>query len=194
MKDSNFLARYNGRQFWQPMSNPSEVAGKPPSIIVGGEGVKIRDLQGRELIDAVGGLWNVNLGYSCSPIKEAITKQLENLPYYSAFRGSTNDKVIELAFELMEFFSQEGMARAFFTSGGSDSVETGLKLARQYHKLRGEPARTKFHQHERRIPRHAFRRCERQRQRQISRGLRTAPSGLLPHPHSQPLQECVRRG
>lgn len=144
MKDSNFLARYNGRQFWQPMSNPSEVAGKPPSIIVGGEGVKIRDLQGRELIDAVGGLWNVNLGYSCSPIKEAITKQLENLPYYSAFRGSTNDKVIELAFELMEFFSQEGMARAFFTSGGSDSVETGLKLARQYHKLRGEPARTKF--------------------------------------------------
>lgn len=144
MKDSNFLIQNNGRHFWQPMSTPSEVLRKPPPIIVGGEGVRIRDLEGRELIDAVGGLWNVNLGYSCDPIKEAIAKQLEDLPYYSAFRGSTNDKVIELSFELMEFFSEEGMARVFFTSGGSDSVETGLKLARQYHKQRGEPTRTKF--------------------------------------------------
>lgn len=144
MKDSNFLIQNNGRHFWQPMSSPSEVLRKPPPIIVSGDGVRIRDLEGREVIDAVGGLWNVNLGYSCDPIKEAIAKQLEDLPYYSAFRGSTNDKVIELSFELMEFFSEEGMARVFFTSGGSDSVETGLKLARQYHKQRGEPSRTKF--------------------------------------------------
>lgn len=144
MKDSNFLIHNNGRFFWQPMGSPSEATDNPSPIIVGGAGVRIRDLQGREVIDAVGGLWNVNLGYSCTPIKEAIARQLDELPYYSAFRGSTNDKAIELSYEVVEFFAADGMARAFFTSGGSDSVETSLKLARQYHRAKGEPARTKF--------------------------------------------------
>lgn len=144
MKDSNFLIHNNGRFFWQPMGYPSEAADSPSPIIVGGSGVRIRDLQGREVIDAVGGLWNVNLGYSCTPIKEAIARQLDELPYYSAFRGSTNDKAIELSYDVVEFFASDGMARAFFTSGGSDSVETSLKLARQYHRAKGEPTRTKF--------------------------------------------------
>ena len=66
------------------------------------------------------------------------------MPYYSTFRGSSNDAAIELAYELNAFFAPDGMTRAFFTSGGSDSVETALRLARQYHKLKGEPGRTKF--------------------------------------------------
>jgi adenosylmethionine-8-amino-7-oxononanoate aminotransferase len=96
------------------------------------------------VVDAVGGLWNVNLGYSCKPVKDAITAQLDALPYYSTFRGSTNDAVIELSYELSNFFKPDGLTRAFFTSGGSDSVETALRLARQYHKLRGEEGRTKY--------------------------------------------------
>jgi len=95
-------------------------------------------------VDGVGGLWNVNLGYSCQPVKDAIASQLEALPYYSIFRGTSNDKVIELAEELRAFFEPDGLTRAFYTSGGSDSVETALRLARQYHKIKGEPARTKF--------------------------------------------------
>ena len=86
----------------------------------------------------------MNLGFSCQPVKEAIAAQLDVLPYYSTFRGTTNDQVIQLAEELREFFAPDGLNRAFFTSGGSDSVETALRLARQYHKIRGEAARTKF--------------------------------------------------
>jgi adenosylmethionine-8-amino-7-oxononanoate aminotransferase len=89
-------------------------------------------------------LWNVNLGYSCQPVKEAIAAQLDALPYYSIFRGTSNDKVIELAEELRAFFEPDGLTRAFYTSGGSDSVETALRLSRQYHKIRGEAGRTKF--------------------------------------------------
>ena len=144
MKDSNFLRAHNAKHLWHPMAHPAEMQANPPAIITGGEGCVIEDINGAQLIDAVGGLWNVNLGYSCEPIKQAITDQLNNLPYYSIFRGTTNDKIIELSEVLRDFFAPEGMVRSFFTSGGSDSVEIALRLARQYHKLRGEPGRTKY--------------------------------------------------
>lgn len=144
MKDSNFLKEKNARQFWHPMAHPADSIENPPTILTGGEGVYITDVDGHRTIDAVGGLWNVNLGYSCDPIKAAITAQLDALPYYSTFRGTTNDKAIELADLLADFFSPDGMTRSFFTSGGSDSIEVALKFARQYHRIRGEGTRTKF--------------------------------------------------
>lgn len=144
MKDSNFLKENNGRQFWHPMTSPQDSIDNPPKIITEAAGVRLQDIDGHEVIDAVGGLWNVNLGYSCQPVKDAIAAQLDRLPYYSTFRGSSNDAAIELAYELNAFFEPDGMTRAFFTSGGSDSVETALRLARQYHKLKGAPGRTKF--------------------------------------------------
>ncbi len=144
MKDSNFLKENNARHLWHPMAHPAEMQAKPPAIITGGEGCSIVDVDGNELIDGVGGLWNVNLGYSCNPVKQAIADQLNQLPYYSTFRGTTNDKVIELSYMLQEFFAPEEMKRCFFTSGGSDSVEIALRLARQFHKLNGEPGRVKF--------------------------------------------------
>ncbi len=144
MKDDNFLRENNARHMWHPMSHQGQQQANPPAIITGASGVRITDIDGHEMVDAVGGLWNVNLGYSCDPIKEAITKQMEQLPYYSSFSGTSNDAAIELSWMLREFFEPEGMGRAFFTSGGSDSVETALRLARQYHKIRGDQTRTKF--------------------------------------------------
>ncbi len=144
MKDSNFLKENNARHLWHPMAHPADSLKNPPKIITGASGVRIRDVDGHEVIDAVGGLWNVNLGFSCAPVKAAIAAQLEQLPYYSTFRGTSNDAVIELSYELAEFFAPDGLTRAFFTSGGSDSVETALRLARQYHKVRGEEGRIKF--------------------------------------------------
>ncbi len=144
MKDSNFLKENNARYFWHPMAHPADSQKNPPTILNGGEGVSIVDVDGHKALDAVGGLWNVNLGYSCEPVKQAIADQLNALPYYSTFRGTSNDKAIELSYELAQFFEPDGLTRAFFTSGGSDSVEIALKMARQYHKVRGEAGRTKF--------------------------------------------------
>lgn len=144
MKGTNFLKENNARFLWHPMTSPEDSESIPPKIITEADGVKIQDIDGRQVVDAVGGLWNVNLGYSCQPVKDAITAQLAKMPYYSTFRGTTNDAAIELSYELADFFEPDGLSRAFFTSGGSDSVETALRLARQYHKLRGEPGRTKF--------------------------------------------------
>ncbi|MEL7462804.1 MAG: aspartate aminotransferase family protein [Pseudomonadota bacterium] len=144
MKDSNFLKENNARHLWHPMAHPADMRAHPPTIVTKAEGVRITDVDGHETIDAVGGLWNVNLGFSCQPIKDAIAAQLDVMPYYSTFRGTTNDAVIELSWMLSEFFAPDGLTRAFFTSGGSDSVEVALRLARQYHKVRGENGRTKF--------------------------------------------------
>ncbi|MDP3196967.1 aminotransferase class III-fold pyridoxal phosphate-dependent enzyme [Tabrizicola sp.] len=144
MKDSNFLKENNARRLWHPMSHPAESLANPPDIIVEAEGVEIIDIDGHRTVDAVGGLWNVNLGYSCQPVKDAIAAQLNRLPYYSIFRGTTNDNVIELAEMLAAFFAPDGLSRAFYTSGGSDGVEVALRLARQYHKIQGEAGRVKF--------------------------------------------------
>ena len=142
--DDNFLREMNARQVWHPMAHPADSQATLPVILTSGQGVRVTDIDGHETVDAVGGLWNVNLGYSCEPVKQAIAEQLAELPYANIFRGVSNDKVIQLAHETVDFFAADGMARAFFTSGGSDSVETALRLARQYHKVNGEPSRTKF--------------------------------------------------
>ncbi|MDQ2091754.1 aspartate aminotransferase family protein [Marimonas arenosa] len=144
MKTANFLKENNARSVWHPMAHPADSRANPPTIVTEASGVTITDVDGHTVVDGVGGLWNVNLGFSCQLIKEAISAQLNQLPYYSIFRGTTNDCVIELAEELRVFFAPDGLTRAFYTSGGSDSVETALRLARQYHKVRGEPARTKY--------------------------------------------------
>ena len=144
LHDSNFLKANNAKHMWHPMAHPADSMANPPAIITGASGTRITDVDGHEVLDAVGGLWNVNLGFSCEPVKKAITSQLDRLPYYSTFRGTTNDAVIELSYRLREFFEADGVTRAFFTSGGSDSVEIALRLARQYHKVRGEAGRTKY--------------------------------------------------
>ena len=144
MKDANFLKAHNARSLWHPMTAPADSLKNPPVIITSAHGTRIHDIDGHEVVDAVGGLWNVNLGYSCQPVKDAIAAQLNRLPYYSIFRGTTNDNVIELAEMLAAFFAPDGLSRAFFTSGGSDGVEVALRLARQYHKIRGEGGRVKF--------------------------------------------------
>lgn len=144
MKDDNFLRENNARHMWHPMGHPGALQENAPAIIAKAEGVCIEDLDGHKTVDAVGGLWCVNLGYSNNVVKDAIAKQLYDLPYYSAFAGTSNPSAIEASYAVREFFEPDGMVRAFFTSGGSDSVETCLRLARQYHRLRGEPTRTKF--------------------------------------------------
>lgn len=77
-------------------------------------------------------------------LKKAISDQLDRLPYYSNFKGTTTPPTIELAERLVEIMKPEGMAKAFFTSGGSDSIESALKMARQYWKMLGQKDRYKF--------------------------------------------------
>jgi adenosylmethionine-8-amino-7-oxononanoate aminotransferase len=144
MKDIQDIKALNAKQLWHPMGHPGDLQSNAPTIIDRAEGVRIFDIDGHETIDAVGGLWCANLGYSNDVVKQAISDQLFKLPYYSAFAGTSNAPAIEAAERVINFFKPDGMERAFFTSGGSDSVETAMRMARQYHRLRGQPHRIKY--------------------------------------------------
>ncbi|MCA9836150.1 MAG: aminotransferase class III-fold pyridoxal phosphate-dependent enzyme [Trueperaceae bacterium] len=127
-----------------PMGNPASFQNKAPHIIQKGEGVYIIDIDGKRMVDATAGLWNVNIGHNRQEVKDAIVAQLDELVYYSNFHGMTNPRSIELSERVIGMTKPEGMARVMFSSNGSDAVETALKLARQYWKAAGEPQRVKF--------------------------------------------------
>lgn len=129
---------------WYPMTEPADFTGADPLIIAGGDGVWITDIAGRRYVDARGGLLNVNVGHRRPEVREALIRQFDEIAYYPSFDGTATPASITLAERLLSLTAPEGMARALFGSGGSDAVETALKVARQYWKLTGKPARTKF--------------------------------------------------
>jgi putrescine---pyruvate transaminase len=138
------LRRANAQHLWHPMAHPRAMRETPPDIIVRGEGSWIWDIDGHKLVDGIGGLWSANLGFGRKEIRDAIVAQLDELPFYNVFRGTTHPRAIELATRVVELMRSDGVEAVFFSNGGSDAVEGALKLARQYWKIRGAADRTKF--------------------------------------------------
>jgi adenosylmethionine-8-amino-7-oxononanoate aminotransferase len=138
------LKAANARYLWHPMAHPKSMLETPPDIIVRGEGSWIWDVDGHKLVDGVGGLWSANLGFGRREIRDAVVAQLDELPYYNVFRGTTHARAIELSERVVRMMQPDGVAAVFFSNGGSDAVEGALKLARQYWKLKGQGDRTKY--------------------------------------------------
>ena len=127
---------------WVYLREPSDMAEKgDPAIFVSGEGVHVTDALGNTSIDGMSGLWLKNVGYGRKEIADAAYEQMLGLTYMPL--GSTTEPTIKLA-EKISQIAPGDMTRSFFTSGGSESVETALKLTRAYFKRVGEPNRTKF--------------------------------------------------
>jgi adenosylmethionine-8-amino-7-oxononanoate aminotransferase len=113
-------------------------------VIVRGEGCYIWDAEGNRYLDALAALYCVNIGYGPWPeISEAAAKQIEQLPFFTNWVGFATPPAVELAEKVAELVPIDA-GRVFLVGGGSEAVETALKLARQYHRLRGEPTRYKF--------------------------------------------------
>ena len=142
--DKDWIKEHNAQHQWHPMNNQNAVQANPPLIIDGGDGVYIKDIDGKQYLDCQGGLWCVNAGHGRKEIIDATKSQLDKLQYYTLFPGSTNSPSIELSTMLTETLAVENMTKAFFTSGGSDSIETAIKVIRQYWKLQGQADRTKI--------------------------------------------------
>jgi adenosylmethionine-8-amino-7-oxononanoate aminotransferase len=106
-------------------------------IIVRGDGCYLEDINGKRYLDALAGLFAVNIGYGFGDeIGEAAAAQLRELPFYTNW-SYAHPRAIELAAELAELAPGD-LTRVFFVSGGSEAVESAWKLARQYHNARGE--------------------------------------------------------
>ena len=106
-------------------------------IIVKGDGCYLWDSNGKRYLDALAGLFSVNIGYGYGEeIGQAALEQMRELPFYTNW-SYAHPKAIELAAELASLAPGD-LNRAFFVSGGSEAVESAWKLARQYYTARGE--------------------------------------------------------
>jgi putrescine---pyruvate transaminase len=138
------LKAHNAQNLWHPMAHPKAMQTNPPDIIARGEGVWLWDVDGHKLLDGVAGLWSSNLGHSNAAVKAAMVAQLDELPFFNTFRGTTHPRAIELSTALVKLMQPDGVAAVTFSNGGSDAVETALKIARQFWKLKGQGEKTKF--------------------------------------------------
>src|SRR6266576_2052188 len=115
----------------------TRMGGYEPPVIVRGEHCYLWDDTGKKYLDALAGLFSVNIGYSYGEeIGQAALEQMRELPFYTNW-SYAHPRAIELATKLAER-APEHINRAFFVSGGSEAVESAWKLARQYHSARGE--------------------------------------------------------
>jgi putrescine---pyruvate transaminase len=123
--------------YWHPFANMAKVAGEE-LVIVRGRGCELVDREGRTYLDATAALWYCNIGYGRDEIAAAVGRQLRELHAYSTFGRYANEPTLKLA-ERIARRAPFDDGKVFFTSGGSDAVDTAAKLARRYWHAVGRP-------------------------------------------------------
>ncbi|GGD45406.1 aspartate aminotransferase family protein [Sinisalibacter lacisalsi] len=121
-----------------PFTANHELAEKGVRVITRANGVRLTDSEGREILDAMAGLWCVNIGYGRDELAEVAHRQMKELPYYNTFFMSTHVPAIALADKLAELAPGD-LNHVFFASGGSEANDTNIRLVRRYWDLMGKP-------------------------------------------------------
>ncbi len=135
------LSTNNLEAFWMPFTANRQFK-KNPRLLVKAEGMHYWTHDGRKVLDGAAGLWCVNAGHGREGIANAVGNQIRELDYAPAFQmGHPN--VFELAARLVTYMPN-GLDHVFFTNSGSESVETGLKIALAYQRVRGEGGRSRL--------------------------------------------------
>ncbi|NDZ92553.1 aspartate aminotransferase family protein [Streptomyces sp. SID6673] len=123
---------------WHGFADMGSVSTKGPFVVTRGRGTRIWDASGREYLDATAGLWFTNIGHGRTEVAQAVADQLGRLAHYSGFGDITADVTADLA-DRLAAIAPVPDSKIFFTSGGSDSVDTAAKLARRYWHEQGRP-------------------------------------------------------
>jgi putrescine---pyruvate transaminase len=121
-----------------PFTANHDLAEKGVRVITRASGVRLTDSEGREILDAMAGLWCVNIGYGRDELAEVAYRQMKELPYYNTFFMSTHVPAIALADKLAELAPGD-LNHVFFASGGSEANDTNIRLVRRYWDLMGKP-------------------------------------------------------
>jgi putrescine---pyruvate transaminase len=140
--------RFNAKDLWQkdhdhflhPWTHFDSFKKEGSLLIVEGEGTHITDVNGKRYLDGLGGMWCVNVGYGRKEMAEAMAEQALLLPYANAFVDMSNAPAAELAAKLAEL-APGALNHVAFSTSGSCSNDTAIRLAHFYHARRGEPSR-----------------------------------------------------
>jgi adenosylmethionine-8-amino-7-oxononanoate aminotransferase len=140
--DADALRHAGDEHVWLHASSwRSLLAEEGKRILVEGHGCIVKDIDGKEYIDGLAGLWLVNVGHGRQEIAAAMAAQAAKLAYASSTQATTIP-AIQLATQLAEIAPRS--VDGIFCSGGSEAVESAIKIARQYHHLTGSPKRFKI--------------------------------------------------
>ncbi len=127
--------------YMHPFTDHKSLAAKGARIITKAEGVYIWDSEGAKIFDAMSGLWCVNAGYGRKALVDAAAKQMLELPYYNSFFQTTNVPAVKLAEKIVQL-AGDNYSHVFFSSSGSESNDTNLRMVRHYWTTLGQPERT----------------------------------------------------
>jgi beta-alanine--pyruvate transaminase len=127
--------------YWMPFTANRQFK-KAPRLLARADGMHFWTPEGRQILDAIAGLWCVNAGHGRPKIVQAIQAQAAEMDFAPPFNMG-HPKAFELAEALVQI-TPPGMNKVFFTNSGSESVETALKMAIAYHRVRGEGQRTRL--------------------------------------------------
>jgi adenosylmethionine-8-amino-7-oxononanoate aminotransferase len=127
--------------YWHPFADMAGVSASGPLVVASGEGAWVTDESGRRYLDATAGLWYCNVGHGRAELGAAAAVQMSTLAAYTTFGDVATRPTLDLAERLAAIAPVPG-SKVFLTSGGSDSVDTAVKLARRYWQVVGRPDKT----------------------------------------------------
>lgn len=134
-------SRFDATRLWHPFADMAAVSRNGELVLASGHGAYVVDESGRRYLDAAAGLWYCNVGHGREEIADAAAAQMRRLAAYSAFGDLATRPALDLAGRLSAMAPMAD-ARVFLTSGGSDSVDTAVKLVRRYWAEVGQPGRS----------------------------------------------------
>jgi beta-alanine--pyruvate transaminase len=140
-KAADTLSRADLEALWLPFTANRQFKARP-RLLARARGLHYWTAEGRQILDGVAGLWCVNAGHARVEISQAVAAQLETLDYAPPFQMA-HPPAFELANALVKIAPQ-GLDHVFLTNSGSESVDTALKIALAYHRMRGEASRTRL--------------------------------------------------
>lgn len=141
MPDQTVLLEQDRKHLLHPLHHPT--AHESPLIIESGQGVWLRTVDGKEYIDGLAGLWNVQVGHGNTELAGAAQQQMTQIAYCSNYVGTSNLPAIELANKLAGF-AYPSLNTTFFASGGAEANESAFKTARYYWKRKEKPDKVKI--------------------------------------------------
>jgi putrescine---pyruvate transaminase len=142
--DTERIQALDRAHYLHPFTDFKDLAGRGARIMTRAEGIYVWDSDGNRILDGMSGLWCVNVGYGRKELADAAHHQMMTLPYYNSFFQTTNVPAVELAATLARLAPPTGdrsFNHVFYSSSGSESNDSNVRMVRRYWDLLGQPQR-----------------------------------------------------
>ena len=142
--DTKLIQAMDSAHFLHPFTDFKDLNAKGARVMTKAEDIYVWDSEGKKVLDAMSGLWCVNVGYGRKELADAAAKQMMELPFYNTFFQTTNVPAAKLAAKLASLAPKIGdrtFNHVFYSSSGSESNDSNVRMVRRYWDLLGQPQR-----------------------------------------------------